>query len=270
MPKIIRLSSLLLAWITAFSSVLAPTGWSGANAGMLPASSAVTCSSSAGALSPCNPSQTVLAGAQGAVFIFTLKNSTATYREGGLQCSTSGHIKSCGLSTNIYELQGKATMTDTVTFSADSIVQHGSGTLVVTTGGQLGTLNTSTTITLTPLNACLAADAHSQYLIGRAQQVGTSTDQGQTTLRTATNLPLLASASQVSQITSGPTCAAASSAFDSVRNIVYATPKNPYRKVYVLQYGSLYLVGDPNVRGGEWSPMMVFSSTFSRLGDIDF
>ena len=122
----------------------------------------------------------------------------------------------------------------------------------------------------TPRNACLPADDHSRYYVEAARALGAGSDRGTVAVRAASKLPVLASPSQVQQVTAGAVCAVASSAYDSVYSLKYGVPRKPDRLVYVMQYGSLYLVGDPQVRGGEFFPMVLFSATFAPLGAVDF
>jgi hypothetical protein len=230
----------------------------------------MACSNANGSITPCDPILTVNAGSTGSLFIFTLTNRSSAYREGGISCAYSGSVSDCTVSTSSYELQAHTSMVDTITYSAPPIVQLGTGSVTVSTGGLIGSLSSKLSLNITPLNACLPADAKSARLLSHLQEVGTAAGGTPALQRTQAKLSLLSSQGQVQQVTSGSQCALAASALDSIAKVAAPAQGNPYRRVYLYQFGTQFVVSDPKYRAGEWQLASSFASNWSYLGTIMF
>jgi hypothetical protein len=230
----------------------------------------MACSNTSGSIVPCNPILTVNGGSTGALFIFTLTNSSNSYLEGGINCSSSGSVSSCAVSTATYELEAHSSMVDTITYSVPPIVQPGTGSVTVNTSGLIGSLSSRLSLNITPLNACLPADTKSSRLLSHLQEIGTASGGTPALQRTQAKLSLLSSPGQVQQVTSGSQCARAASALDSIARVAAPTQGNPYRRVYLYQFGTQFVVSDPKDRAGEWQSVSSFASNWSYLGTIMF
>jgi hypothetical protein len=124
-------------------------------------------------------------------------------------------------------------------------------------------------VTATPLNACLPADSKSARLLAAIQDLAIGTEPDfQVIVRDSAQLPTLSSAAQVQQILSGTVCSRAAAAYDSVQYVQNGLAKNANRHVYLYQYGNLYMVADPTVKGGEYMPFIVFTSSFSFVSGL--
>jgi hypothetical protein len=232
---------------------------------------AMACSNTTGSLSPCSATATVNAGSSANIFAVTLTNKSSRSRTGSIACAISGVVSSCALSTNSYSLPSHGTLVVTAQFGASSPLQPASGSVTVTTGGGLGTLSAKLTVNVTPQSACLPIDPKSTRLLAWLQDLAVGPiPEPDVPYRAVLQLPTLASASQVQQITSGSLCARAASAFDSVVSVRSSRPRNPNLVVYLFQYGNLYVVGDRDLKQGEYFPMMIFSSTFGFVDDAMF
>ena len=107
-----------------------------------------TCSTSTGIISPCTASATVATGATGQTFQFDLDNNTdfSTFT-GGVSCQVTAPVTSCSMSPSSYSLTPGSDALFTVTYAVSSTV--GTGTVKVVTGGGLGVLTGTLTVTTT-------------------------------------------------------------------------------------------------------------------------
>jgi hypothetical protein len=128
-----------------------------------------------------------------------------------------------------------------------------------------------TFVARTATDSCLPVTAQSTSLLGNIRDLATGMEPDfEVAVRDGANLPRLASDSEVQQSVSGPACARAAAAFDSVQHAYYGTPRNPNRTVYLYRYGSLFLAGDPKVTAGEYFPFVVLSPTFEYRSGVMF
>jgi RHS repeat-associated protein len=106
------------------------------------------CSTSTGILSPCTASATVATGATGRTYQFDLNNNTDFQTlSGGLSCQVTAPVISCSLSPTTYSISPGFDALITVTYAVSSTV--GTGTVKLVTGGGLGILTGTLTVTTT-------------------------------------------------------------------------------------------------------------------------
>jgi hypothetical protein len=111
---------------------------------------------------------------------------------------------------------------------------------------------------------CLASDMHSEATIDRLRRIATDADSESVQLRASLKLPSVPAASVV-LVSDSTLCRRAVEAYDSL-----AVAPAAGRRVYVIQYGSLYAVRDPDPKAnvGEWSPIVFFDDAFRYLGGL--
>ena len=120
------------------------------------------------------------------------------------------------------------------------------------------------------LSACRSDAGEAAWFLGDLREVATDTSGMFAERRKNLGLPMLRSPSEVQQITSGAICERATAAFDSLVAQTDSSNRDPHRRIYLYQYGKLYVVGDPFVRFGEWFPLAVFDRDWKQVGGISF
>jgi hypothetical protein len=226
---------------------------------------ALSCSNPKGSISPCSSSVTVPAGSTGNQVVFVLAHSGSGYVEGGISCAKSGSVSTCSVNNTIYELTGVSSLTDTVTFSA--FTTAGTGSVTINGSGLIGSLASNVTVTVSQVSACLPSDRTSTTLLNSLYSYATGNEYWAVGFRARAKLPRLpADGLGVTQVTSGPECASAASAFNAHQKQIDPNRDNPNRRVYLFKWNSSsvwYLVSDPTVQAGEWTVVTVFASDFS-------
>lgn len=106
----------------------------------------MACSNSGGSISPCTSTSMVSINTTGSIFIFTITNTSSNYDEGGISCAVVFPVTACTLATTDYGLNGHTSMTDTAYYDVGSTT--GPGTLTVTTGGLIGALTATLSVTV--------------------------------------------------------------------------------------------------------------------------
>lgn len=121
-----------------------------------------------------------------------------------------------------------------------------------------------------PFSSCRPIDEESADLLFHLKDVGTTTIKPFSTTREAAHLPLLTPAMPLRQIADGAICSRAAGALDSI--VVNADPAqhDPARRIWLFQYGKLYVIGDPYIRMGEWFPVYIFDAKLRYVGSIAF
>lgn len=107
---------------------------------------------------------------------------------------------------------------------------------------------------------CRPADNRLSTLVDNVKQILTSADSNMVALRNSLGLSAV-SASQVSQVTSGPAC----SKLMGAMNQLAGTP-SANRSGYVVKVGNKgYFVVDPGATAGEHTPAYVFDNKYKFL-----
>ena len=227
--------------------------------------SAAPCASSTLAVTPCDPTVSASAGGRNAAFAFRIEYGGSSADGVPVTCVPRGFVPACRVSTPYLVAAGRGkTQTDTAYFDVAPIVQSGTGAFTISVGGA----STTVEVAISPLNACLPADAWGGNVLTSLRQLSTDTAWDAVAVRDSARLPLLTPGAPVTLVASGVLCSRASAAYDSLRAAYNGTPRDPYRKVYLFQWGPFYLVGDHNVMSGEWFPMAIFDSVFTYQGGL--
>lgn len=111
---------------------------------------------------------------------------------------------------------------------------------------------------------CRGPDALSAQLISYLQVLVTGTDTATITRRQAWGLPAT-SASNVTLVTDSRTCAKAADAYSADEDTLSPMVG---RQAYVVKVATLYVVWDPTVHVGEWSPYRIMDNKFKVTGTI--
>ncbi len=109
--------------------------------------SLMACSNSTGAIAPCTSTATVSVNSTGNLFIVTITNNSGGFVEGNTTCATTAPVTACTMMNGTYSLNGHTSMTDTALYDVGA--SPGTGTVTVTTGGFIGTLTATRTVTVT-------------------------------------------------------------------------------------------------------------------------
>jgi hypothetical protein len=123
-----------------------------------------------------------------------------------------------------------------------------------------------------PLPACLPADADEGLLIWMFRSTVTESGDGPgPTNRALSGLPHMDSAAaerRITQVESGPLCDLAVKAFNKAIPDRDSLARHAPRRVWLVRVDSLYLVNDPNIHAGEWTPVITFNSQWVVLFSV--
>jgi hypothetical protein len=117
---------------------------------------------------------------------------------------------------------------------------------------------------------CLPADTLADEMLDTLRAMSTAATGTPAERRAKLRLPLLSTAKEVQQVTSGDRCATAARAADSVWARAKVSPHHAQRRVYLFLFGDFFVVADRKTASGKTAPASSFSSKWRYLGTIRF
>jgi len=122
----------------------------------------------------------------------------------------------------------------------------------------------------TLVSRCLPADTVADDLLDTLRAMATQSTKDPAMRRAKLHLPLLASAREVQQITTGPRCVTAARAADSAWSSSGVSRRDPQRRVYLFAFGDLFVVISPARDPSGLRPMSSFTPIWKYLATTRF